>query len=655
MTFLVPLLALVGGILFGELLPGELWGGIFILAGLAIFFRLQSESKNPLAALRLRWHHYIWVAFLFFGIGLIDSGIHRPDEIPPDRLAAYVAAEGKVVSAETLAKGDRLIVDVTSFTDSLRVAHKASNCRVAVSTDGFYARRGDIIVFPASLKPVSDNPNFRSKGYAGRMKRKGILYATSLTCNDIRLAGHKNGIRRSAELWRDRLEIKIEKSSLSRECSEFIIALLLGDKSMLSEEVKEAFSEAGVAHILALSGTHIAIIMGIVLLILYPLKYAGWHLQRYWIAVAAIWIYAFFSGLAPSTVRSTIMATFVVTALSFQRRNFSANALLAAIMVILLFDPTAIYDVGMQLSALCVASILAFSDILNKVGAHFHPKLHAVNSAVIVSLSATFATWALVSFYFKKVPLLFLPANLLILPMLAPLMSVALAYLACLAVGLDPFPLAWLLNHGYGLLEGIVGTISGFGAGISHQASWLVVVVWTAGVAALAVALRMSRPALPVALSCCLLLSAVAVCPHLLPGEPDGFIIQKGYHDISVALYDADEEFVVTFPSTSISSVRHKGVAILCVDRPADADTFAEALAKARGGRRNMPVYVVLGGGFKTDSIPGCEALTAADRIVIHPSVRRKREAKLLENAAEAGLTSPYSLRRFGALRVDIR
>ena len=212
-----------------------------------------------------------------------------------------------------------------------------------------------------------------------------------------------------ASKMRDRIEILIEKSMLDRAVSEFIISILLGDKSFLSNDVRDSFNNSGVAHILALSGMHVAIIMGIILLLLFPLQLMGMRKLRYVIALALIWAYAFMTGLAPSTVRACVMTSFMVLALLTQRRNKAVNSLLASAFIIILVDPASVYDIGLQLSFLCVACILAFAGPLNTVSERYHPKWHAVTSSILVSLIATLGTWVLVSYYFKRVPCFFCP------------------------------------------------------------------------------------------------------------------------------------------------------------------------------------------------------------------------------------------------------
>ena len=156
--------------------------------------------------------------------------------------------------------------------------------------------------------------------------------------------------------------------------------MLLGDKSYMPDETRQIFSNAGIAHILALSGLHVGIIIVLISSILFPL---GFFIPRkiiYLITIVFLWIFAFITGMSASVVRASIMATFYLSAKILERQNDSINALLGAITLILIVNPSALYDVGLQLSALTVTSIILFSEKLNFIDRYKHPRLYHIFS-----------------------------------------------------------------------------------------------------------------------------------------------------------------------------------------------------------------------------------------------------------------------------------
>ena len=296
MTFLIPLIALVSGILLGMHLESPFWGVIPIILGLTYYFYLLKKTSTPITSVRFNQRHYVWIFLLFFGIGIFDMWFHAPKRLTDEELKSFVAAEGEIKGVNTSTTGDVLVVDINRLVDKDGSVSTCRNLRVTVYTDGLTTSYGDIVLFPFRLSEIKDNPNYRPTGYSGRMARKGIIYRCFIKSDEIIVKGFHQSIMAASKRWRDRICIKLENSSLDRECAEFLIAIVLGDKTLLSPEIKESFSNAGIAHVLALSGMHIAIIMGMLVLLLFPLRF----IQNNWIssciAVSLLWGFAFFPG-----------------------------------------------------------------------------------------------------------------------------------------------------------------------------------------------------------------------------------------------------------------------------------------------------------------------------------------------------------------------
>lgn len=602
-------------------------------------------------AYKNRHRHKVWIFLLFFGIGIIDVGFNRPSELTDKEMSGYVMGEGVVKDVKTKSDGDSFIIGMTRMADSAGNVKDCRNLDIMLQTDGYSAKKGELLVFPIKLEVITDNPNYRSSGYAEKMRRQGIIYRSNATAERIHTKSCEKNLSGKSEDCRDYLIAKIENSSLSRPSVDFLTAMMFGDRSFLSDELRNSFSNAGVAHVLALSGMHVAIIMGIILLILFPLCFIGLHGARLWLAVALLWGYAFVSGLAPSTVRACIMTTFVVIALTLQRKNASGNALLASAFTILVFDPYAIYDVGLQLSFLCVACILMFAGQLNPVNRHFHPRLYSATSSVLVSLVATVGTWVLVSYYFKKIPLLFLPANLLILPLLPVFMSVAFIYLILLLFGIDAVFIASILDFGYDIFVWITDRISSFGnAVIDYQVQLPVVIIWLIGVMTVGYAINKRKRKVAIFSGAFFLVSAMVMIPLCTERKPDGMIIQKNYNQISLAVYDSDNEVVRYMPRNTVSRWMHKGSEILAMDCLSELDSISRYIG---AGKKSKKRYLILGSGARNIKLSDISGVESFDKIILHSSLRRKMENKIKQEANEIGLRNVHSLREDGPLELE--
>lgn len=137
-----------------------------------------------------------------------------------------------------------------------------------------------------------------------------------------------------------------------------VAAMVLGYRGRMDEPTSAIFARAGISHIVAISGMHIAILTGIAV---YGLLALGlWRWQALWAGVMLVWLYILMIGAPASAARAGVMATVIVSAVSLGRLNVTLRALLYAAVVLLLANPKLLRDdVGFQLSFLAVAGIAA--------------------------------------------------------------------------------------------------------------------------------------------------------------------------------------------------------------------------------------------------------------------------------------------------------
>ena len=152
----------------------------------------------------------------------------------------------------------------------------------------------------------------------------------------------------------------------------------------MSDSDKQAFSQAGLAHILAVSGLHIGVITIILSALLFPIRGPRMNKFKFFTILACIWFYVAFTGLSSSAIRAAIMVSFVYASKIFLRKHSSINALAASAFFILIFSPNAIYDIGFQLSFLSVTGILLWAN--NLLPRSSNPILNYASSSLSVTL-----------------------------------------------------------------------------------------------------------------------------------------------------------------------------------------------------------------------------------------------------------------------------
>lgn len=208
--------------------------------------------------------------------------------------------------------------------------------------------------------------------------------------------------------------------------SGFFTAILTGNRLGLPEDIEIPLSEAGLSHIMAVSGMHCAILMGLASAV------AGRRSRlTAGVTIPLLWFYALFTGASPSTVRACIMLTLAASAPLFRRESDGPTTLAAALMLILLGNPYAAASVSLQLSFAAMAGLLLLTPALNRMllGCKKSPGpvLRFVSGAVSASLGAMAFTAPLSGYYFGS------------LCLIAPLSGVLCLWAVSLVFGLG-FP-----------------------------------------------------------------------------------------------------------------------------------------------------------------------------------------------------------------------
>lgn len=196
-----------------------------------------------------------------------------------------------------------------------------------------------------------------------------------------------------------------------------VAAMALGDKSALTHELRDTYSVSGASHVLALSGLHLGIIYCMLWLLL---PHRRWPAVSQTIILIVMWLYVLLVGMPVSVVRSAVMLT-VYGLLSISHRNkMSVNALAFTAIVMLMWNPEWLFDIGFQLSFMAVLAILlfvpVFEDVFSAKYLQEHRLIRYVWGLVAVSVSAQIGVAPLLAYYFGRLSTYFLLTNFIVLP-----------------------------------------------------------------------------------------------------------------------------------------------------------------------------------------------------------------------------------------------
>ena len=280
-------------------------------------------------------------------------------------------------------------------------------------------KTGDRILFNQPLNPIVNSGNPESFDYKEYCLLRGITHQVYLNQENFKLyPDDKKTFLAIVNNVAEKIVHKIRQYIPYHKESGLAEAMMLGYKDDLDKSLLQSYTDAGVVHIIAISGMHLTLIYALLIGITFPTnalkKFIWWRLL---IILIGIWFFTSLTGFQPSILRAGIMMTCFVLSKSLFRKTSSINSLAFSAFVLLCINPFWLWDIGFQLSFLAVASILIF----------YKPILHIFNfqnkimgktwKAIALTLSAQILTTPISIYYFHQFTSLFLISNLIAVPL----------------------------------------------------------------------------------------------------------------------------------------------------------------------------------------------------------------------------------------------
>ncbi|WP_367756850.1 ComEC/Rec2 family competence protein [Flavobacterium sp. WC2430] len=262
----------------------------------------------------------------------------------------------------------------------------------------------------------------------------------------------------------------LEKNNFSKKELSVAIALIMGQRQDISPDIIQDYQYAGAIHILSVSGLHVGFILLFLTFILKPIPNTKkGALLKLVIIITCLWIFALIAGLSPSIVRSVTMFSFVAIGYHLRRSVNIYHTLLVSILLILLFQPSFLFDVGFQLSYVALFFIIWFQPLLASLWSPKYRINKYIWGALTVSFAAQIGTLSLSIYYFHQFPGLFFITNLVIIPLLSFIMVVGVLVMILAAFNYVPFLLAKSLEWSIYYLNKIISTIASFEEFVIHD------------------------------------------------------------------------------------------------------------------------------------------------------------------------------------------
>ena len=283
----------------------------------------------------------------------------------------------------------------------------------------------DQLLTSTGLKSISKPLNPGQFNYSKYMESLGIHHQTQFKNQAIlmRSVGSRT-LRGQAERFRNYLLKKLNHISLGANERAIIQALVLGQKKDLNKELYRSYTDAGAAHILAVSGLHVGMIYFILKFLLSFLNKVKYGIViKSVLLIFCLWLFAFVTGLSPSVTRAVTMFTIFSFAETINRESNTMNTLFLSFLILILINPLWLFHVGFQLSYLAVFSIILTQPKLRR---YYRPRGNIDGffwNIFTVSIGAQLGVLPLSLYYFHQFPGLFFITNLVVLPFIGILLG----------------------------------------------------------------------------------------------------------------------------------------------------------------------------------------------------------------------------------------
>ena len=378
------------------------------------------------------------LAIFFLGLGVFAHELHNKEQVLPNFPSSsevVFTLDKKLNSNEKNKRYEVKILKVNDEINHLGLVLSVPKEEKELDFKHFYKAE----IYLNKVKANAQDFGFDYQKYLGRKQ----IYFQGYAPNSFQVA-EKENLTLSEKIKQKRLEVlqNIDQAKLSEKSKEFTKGIILADRTEMDRETVEDFSKSGLVHILAISGSHMAIIFWLILLLLKPIFPANFRNVPIVISLIFIWLFAIFIDFGSSVIRSCIMITAYYFYVLLQRKPDLLHAMAISGLAILIFDTNQLFDVGFQLSFIAVFGIFWLNEPILKYLPK--PKNNVQNffvNVVSISIAAQVATLPLVIYYFHQYSLISVIANLVVIPFSEVIIIFALLMTILLGFGYD---ISWL-------------------------------------------------------------------------------------------------------------------------------------------------------------------------------------------------------------------
>ncbi len=408
---------------------------IVLLAGIAIGFSLLERVGYIDSPSALFLYSSLLLGVVYWSLATPTSEPHPIS--PPLHETGYASVTGRVIAPVQHSVGRQTILVQIDALNS-----EARRIRLVWRDPGITLHHGDHIAFQGKLHRPRGSLNPGGFDYAVYMERHGIdrmttvIGAQAVTLLEGETTRGLWSVWNRIDHWRASIRTAA-LNTLSQPTRGLFLGMIIGERGYLDQELQDWFMVTGTVHLLSISGSHLGLVAIVVFWLVRRLVLGlpsalllslSRTVTPSKIAILFAWptvaVYALLAGAELATMRSLVMITLAMIAMWLGHERHLSHAMAVALLVILLHDPRAIFDISFQLSFLSVLAMVRMIAITTSANAdligndsQLRDRLmsHALN-ALSMSGAVTVATLPLVVFYFNQVPWMGIMTNLMAVP-----------------------------------------------------------------------------------------------------------------------------------------------------------------------------------------------------------------------------------------------
>lgn len=431
-----------------------------------------------------RWLFGAAVIGLIMSLGYLLS-IQHYDLNQPNHFSHFLQNKNTLIAkvSGTPKVGKRLktqvsILAVRDSTGQMKTATGNLLAYLEADTSNTKLAYGDVLLLKGWIQAVPPPMNPHQFDYQQYLRYQNIHYQSFIKKESWRNTGANQGNR----LLKFAQKVRFNCINQLREClpteREFSVgaALILGYKDEISQDVRDAYSQTGAMHVLAVSGLHVGLIYLFLNFFLGFVKIENriFRIARPMLLISGIWSFALLTGMSPSVMRAATMFSFLVVGLSMKRYTNVYNTLACSAFFLLCFNPYLIANVGFQLSYVAVLGIVYFQPRIYQLWSPHTALVDNLWALTAVSIAAQMTTLPFSLYYFHQFPVFFWLASLIVIPAATFILALGIMSLIFSQI---PF-VGWLVGK---VLFGLIWFVNFLIFGIQKLPFSLIEDVWIGG------------------------------------------------------------------------------------------------------------------------------------------------------------------------------